>query len=225
MHHSLQSGLDKSSYSLISPDISSSLFTSDDAELYLQGEMRKREISRITITKREIIIHLFLFLPSLSFFLAAVIIWRGFNKTSTLLLGEDDGCLERHYSYCRFRPFQIELCHMVLVSYNLHQKPWSSRPEYEKCNGDRTALTIRVGRGLQINCKTDDKGIAPAFEAIKPDYDSFNFNYSAFSPYVGANDEVDKLWADLFRGNAQLIPLHLFFPLLSLTPWKETRLM
>ena len=125
MHHSLESGVDKSSYSLISPDTSSSLLTSDDAELYLQGEIRKREISRSTITKREVIIHLFFFLPCLSFFLAAVIISRGSNKTSTLLLGEDDRCLQRHYSYCRFRPFHIKFRPKVLVSYNLHQKPWS----------------------------------------------------------------------------------------------------
>ena len=109
MHQSLQSSSEKSSYSMIFPDTSSSILASDDAELYFQGEIRKREVSRTTITKKEFIIHLFLFLPSLSFFLAAVSIWRGSSKTLSILSGEDDQCLQRHYSYCMFRLFQNQI--------------------------------------------------------------------------------------------------------------------
>ena len=76
--------------------------------------------------------------------------------------------------------------------------------------------------------ETADKRVsAPALDAIKPDYDTLQYNYTVFSRYVGASDEVDRLWANLFNGHSILslyLARHLVtFPVLYTRTWRLIR--
>ena len=57
---------------------------------------------------------------------------------------------------------------------------------------------------IQRSETADERVSAPALDAIKPDYDTLQYNYTVFSPYIGASDEVDRLWANLFNGHSIL---------------------
>ena len=79
-------------------------------------------------------------------------------------------------------------------------------------------IDVQRAARIQRSRTADEGAIAPAFDAIKPDYDTLQYNRTAFSRYIGANDEVDRLWANLFNGHSilflSLVPYFTVFPIL-----------